>query len=697
MNLEKQQLLIEYALSNPDLFAKINHILKPTFVDTQLQRSVNFIKDYYEKYKALPNADQITVESGKRYDTSKVLARSELAYTENEWESFCRQKAIEEAIMSSPALIDKGDYSTVEKMIRDAISVGLIKNVGLDYFLDPEDRIKRYLTLNNMISTGWSELDDQLNGGLNRKEMTLFAGLPGCITADETVKAYVFTSDTQRNRRLVQYMNDKHHHAEGTADDSDIPLEDLFQELRTHLQDGQIVAYAKHSGHTFTFTDIEKLHRLVTGVGEICVTDVERIRAAIIDVLTDHMQRRAKMYTLPQLIESHRESIIYIDTPDGFQPIGDLVIKPTIMCYKLITGNNHTLQAAENHLVERVEADGTATWVAVKDIEVGDYVRTRDGQDVVAGVIALGHQVVYDLEVQHVNHRYWGGTGISSHNTGKSLFLANVSVNMLMRGLNVIYITLELSEEVVAKRFDSIVSGVGQADILKNINKVASDISNKANTWGKLFIKRMPESTTCANHIRAYLKEFELMNGFIPDVIAVDYLDLMCPNSKVSAEAIFIKDKYVSEEVRSIGNEYDCIMLSASQFGRGGYQSAEKSDQTSDNIAGGISKVNTTDNLFAIIQSEQMKTKGEYMLKLLKTRSSSGVGNFVPLSWDSVSLRIGNVTDDKKIGRSNFKFDRTKDDPSALILGEDEAAKLPNAKKITIGSRAKDISTLIDV
>ena len=164
MNLEKQQLLIEYALSNPDLFAKINHILKPTFVDTQLQRSVNFIKDYYEKYKALPNADQITVESGKRYDTSKVLARSELAYTENEWESFCRQKAIEEAIMSSPALIDKGDYSTVEKMIRDAISVGLIKNVGLDYFLDPEDRIKRYLTLNNMISTGWSELDDQLNG-----------------------------------------------------------------------------------------------------------------------------------------------------------------------------------------------------------------------------------------------------------------------------------------------------------------------------------------------------------------------------------------------------------------------------------------------------------------------------------------------------------------------------------------------------
>lgn len=697
MNLEKQQLLIEYALSNPDLFAKINHILKPTFVDTQLQRSINFIKDYYEKYKALPNADQITVESGKRYDTSKVLARSELAYTENEWESFCRQKAIEEAIMSSPALIDKGDYSTVEKMIRDAISVGLIKNVGLDYFLDPEDRIKRYLTLNNMISTGWPELDDQLNGGLNRKEMTLFAGLPGCITADETVSAYVFTSDIQRNRQLVRYMCQDHHYVEGMADDSDIPLEDLFQELSTHLSDAQIVASANTADHTFTFGDINHLRQLVTGIGGIDRADVKRIRDAITHVLNEYMRSAAKNYTLPQLIENHFDAIIYIDTPDGFQPIGDLVVKPIIACHKLITGGNHQLSAAENHLVERVENDGSTTWVPIKDVEIGDYVRTRDGQDVVAGIIPLGQQVVYDLEVQHVNHRYWGGSGISSHNTGKSLFLANASVNMLMRGLNVIYITLELSEEVVAKRFDSIVSGVGQADILKNINKVATDISNKANSWGKLFIKRMPESTTCANHIRAYLKEFELMNGIIPDVIAIDYLDLMSPNSKVSAEAIFIKDKYVSEEVRSIGNEYDCIVLSASQFGRGGYQSAEKSDQSSDNIAGGISKVNTTDNLFAIIQSEQMKTKGEYMLKLLKTRSSSGVGNFVPLSWDSVSLRIGSVSSDKKLGRANFRFDRNKDDPSALILGEDEAAKLPNAKKLTIGSRAKDISTLIEV
>jgi KaiC/GvpD/RAD55 family RecA-like ATPase len=697
MNLEKQQLLIEYALSNPDLFAKINHILKPTFVDTQLQRSINFIKDYYEKYKALPNADQITVESGKRYDTSKVLARSELAYTENEWESFCRQKAIEEAIMSSPALIDKGDYSTVEKMIRDAISVGLIKNVGLDYFLDPEDRIKRYLTLNNMISTGWPELDDQLNGGLNRKEMTLFAGLPGCITADETVSAYVFTSDIQRNRQLVRYMYQDHHYVEGMADDSDIPLEDLFQELSTHLSDAQIVASANRADHAFTFDDINHLRQLVTGIGGIDRVDVKRIRDAITHVLNEYMRSAAKNYTLPQLIENHFDAIIYIDTPDGFQPIGDLVVKPIIACHKLITGGNYQLSAAENHLVERVENDGSTTWVPIKDVEIGDYVRTRDGQDVVAGIIPLGQQVVYDLEVQHVNHRYWGGSGISSHNTGKSLFLANASVNMLMRGLNVIYITLELSEEVVAKRFDSIVSGVGQADILKNINKVATDISNKANSWGKLFIKRMPESTTCANHIRAYLKEFELMNGIIPDVIAIDYLDLMSPNSKVSAEAIFIKDKYVSEEVRSIGNEYDCIVLSASQFGRGGYQSAEKSDQSSDNIAGGISKVNTTDNLFAIIQSEQMKTKGEYMLKLLKTRSSSGVGNFVPLSWDSVSLRIGSVSSDKKLGRANFRFDRNKDDPSALILGEDEAAKLPNAKKLTIGSRAKDISTLIEV
>ena len=691
MNLEKQKLLLEYALSNPDLFAKVNHIIKTSYMDIHLQRPLKFVKDYYDKYRQLPNADQIAVETGTTLDTSKVLVRSELSYTENELESFCRQKAIEEAILASPALIDKGDYSSVEKMIKDAISVGLIKNVGLDYFLDPEDRIKRYLTLNNMISTGWDELDNQLNGGLNRKEMTLFAGLPGCITANETVRVYIsqFSYD---HRDIVEYTDDgrviRH---DVWANSTDIP--NVMHILSNH----------QHMELYNVFMNRKELLDTADIDFDPCVRTSSEWLKTIFNQLAD---AHAVDITIPELIEKHADKMIFIDTPDGWQQMSDLVIKPKIACYRIVTVTGHCIEVAENHLVECFRWDDSGhlnyehlDWIPAKDLKVGMKVFTRDGADTIETVTRIEDQKVYDLSVMHHKHRYWGGSGISSHNTGKSLFLANSSVNMLMRGLNVIYITLELSEEVVAKRFDSIVSGVGQSEILKNINLVATEITNKASQWGKLFIKRMPESTTCANHIRAYLKEFELMNGIVPDVIVIDYLDLMSPNSKVSAEAIFIKDKYVSEEVRSIANEYDCIVLSASQFGRGGYQSAEKSDQSSDNIAGGISKVNTCDNLFAIIQSETMKTKGEYILKLLKTRSSSGVGSFVNLSWDNISLRIGNVRSDAKLGRSNFKFDRNKDDPSALILGEEEAAKIAEntPKKPAFMNGKKDLSSLMDM
>lgn len=78
-----------------------------------------------------------------------------------------------------------------------------------------------------------------------------------------------------------------------------------------------------------------------------------------------------------------------------------------------------------------------------------------------------------------------------------------------MQGLNVCYISLELSEDVVAKRFDSIMTSVGQSDVFKNISKIAILVQELSKKMGRMIIKRMPESTTCANHIRAYLKEYE--------------------------------------------------------------------------------------------------------------------------------------------------------------------------------------------
>lgn len=229
---------------------------------------------------------------------------------------------------------------------------------------------------------------------------------------------------------------------------------------------------------------------------------------------------------------------------------------------------------------------------------------------------------------------------MANSGVGKSIIMSNLAVNFMQRKMNVLYITLELAETVVGKRFDSMITGVGQREIFSQIQKVAQEVNKSADVLGNLTIKRMPESIATANDVRAYLKEFETVNGYVPDLVILDYLDLMMPVRKVSMDNLFIKDKFVAEECRAVAAEFDCCMVSASQAGRAAIE-AEEHNQG--HIQGGYSKVQTADNLIMIIQSDQMRAAGEYVLKLLKTRSSGGVGKQLMLSWNPISLRVMNA------------------------------------------------------
>lgn len=120
----------------------------------------------------------------------------------------------------------------------------------------------------------------------------------------------------------------------------------------------------------------------------------------------------------------------------------------------------------------------------------------------------------------------------------------------------------------------------------------------------------------------------------------------MTSNNKISAENLFVKDKYIAEELRSIANDFDLVLITASQQNRSGMQ-VKNEELGQGQVAGGISKVNTADNWISIIQTPQMKQAGEYMLKFLKTRSSGGVGMIVPLKWDPISLKVSSIDEDE--------------------------------------------------
>jgi archaellum biogenesis ATPase FlaH len=233
-----------------------------------------------------------------------------------------------------------------------------------------------------------------------------------------------------------------------------------------------------------------------------------------------------------------------------------------------------------------------------------------------------------------------GGSG-----AGKSLFLANLGVNWALDGLNVLYLTLELSEELVSMRIDSMLTGVSTRDVFKQIDDVEMKVKMIGKKSGALQVKYMPSGKT-ANDVRAYIKEYEIQYGRKLDVLLVDYLDLLMPASrKISAENLFIKDKYVSEELRNLAMELQCVFVTAAQLNRGAVEEVEFDHS---HISGGLSKIQTADNVFGIFTSRAMRERGRYQIQLMKTRSSSGVGMKVDLEFNIDTLRITDLPEDQQ-------------------------------------------------
>jgi hypothetical protein len=225
---------------------------------------------------------------------------------------------------------------------------------------------------------------------------------------------------------------------------------------------------------------------------------------------------------------------------------------------------------------------------------------------------------------------------------GKSVALQNLTVNWAMQNYNVIYFTLELSEELTCKRLDAMITGIPNASIFRQIDKVELVVKMKEKHLGAIQIKYMKPGTK-TNDIKAYLKEYQIKNGKKPDMIIVDYLDLMYPNSnKVELSNFFVKDKFVSEELRGLGMEENIIVATACQINRGGF---EELNPTAANISGGLSKAMTADLVVNVHNTPAARERGEITFMFMKTRNSGGVGKHIPLNFDINTLRITDKED----------------------------------------------------
>jgi replicative DNA helicase len=153
---------------------------------------------------------------------------------------------------------------------------------------------------------------------------------------------------------------------------------------------------------------------------------------------------------------------------------------------------------------------------------------------------------------------------------------------------------------------------------------------------GRLFIKELPASDTCAKDIGIYLEKLRTLKQFTPDLIVVDYLGLMRPNDKAMARSTYERGKYVSEELRGLAFEYNCPLVSAVQTGRQSYgQKNVGMEDTSDSIA----IVQTADTYITLGKPKDFDENNQLFGKVVKSRGVKEGCEFI-LQLDYTKLKI---------------------------------------------------------
>lgn len=238
------------------------------------------------------------------------------------------------------------------------------------------------------------------------------------------------------------------------------------------------------------------------------------------------------------------------------------------------------------------------------------------------------NKIPFDLKM--LNKIFVGGmtrktlTAIGAQSGGgKSLLMCHIAAATLRLGLNVLYITLEMSEEETAKRIDA---NLMRTDIDK-LGEMSKDIFKtkmdkiQSKTHGRLFIKEYPTGSAHVGHFRALVEELKIKQSFKADLIVVDYMGI-CASSRMKMGGSVNSYSYVkaiAEELRGFAVEQDVPMLTGAQLNRSGY---ENTDVNMTNTAESLGIVMTLDVFFALIRTDELDEQSSIMVSQLKNRYS---------------------------------------------------------------------------
>jgi len=232
---------------------------------------------------------------------------------------------------------------------------------------------------------------------------------------------------------------------------------------------------------------------------------------------------------------------------------------------------------------------------------------------------------------------------------GKSLILSNIASNLIRQNKFVLIISLEMSEKVYATRIDAHLNSV---DVNK-VNEHAEKLKNTAtyisenNPDAMLVIKEFPPDTVNCNHIQSYIEKLIKCYQRTPDVILIDYLNLLIPNEKIKDNGSYNKYRSVSTEMRKLSYIFERPIVSVIQNNRGGF---DTSDPSMNQVADSIGIPFVADFIGGLFQNEGDREAGVLNVAILKNRLGGNIGKNIMFYINYLNLIISDI---KKITNIN--------------------------------------------
>lgn len=215
-------------------------------------------------------------------------------------------------------------------------------------------------------------------------------------------------------------------------------------------------------------------------------------------------------------------------------------------------------------------------------------------------------------------------------NGGKSIHLIQQAADWLVRGEDVLYISMEMDESTCRERIDVTAMDLtfDQVFALQKTQYLGKVNELRKKTQGRLMVKEFPAGSSHVGHFRHLLQELKIKKKFKPKMICIDYLTI-CASSKLPASAKGNTNTYftsVAEEIRAFAQEIGIPIWTAVQFDRA---TQGASDAGMGNISLAIGIAATADFMFAVLTPEELAARGMVIGKIIKNRYSSYKGKFM--------------------------------------------------------------------